>query len=63
MIAIVAKVNGGTKKMTRAICSVLIMTLQLGYIIHRAQHAGDNELVEGYTLVVQTVVESLSNVL
>lgn len=63
VIAIVADVKGGAEEMARTVSSILVMSLQLRHIVHAAQHTGDDELVEGNALDIETVVESLSDVL
>ena len=63
MIAVVADVEGGAKEVARAFGGVRIMALQLGYVVHGAQHAGNDELVERYAFIIQAVVECLSDVL
>ena len=63
MIAVVADVEGGAKEVARAFGGIGVVALQLGDVVDGAQHAGDNQLVERYALIIQAVVECLSDVL
>ena len=63
VIAVVADVEGGAEEVARAVGGILVMALQLCHIVHAAQHAGDDELVEGHALDIEAVVEGLPDVL
>ena len=49
--------------MARVICGITVVTLQFLDILHRAHDAGNDELVQGHSLHIETVVERLPNVL
>ena len=63
MIAVIADVKGGSKEVTGTFGSILVVTLQTRNIILGAQNAGDDELLEGNSLDIKTVLESLTDVL
>ena len=63
MVTVVADVNRGTEEMARAFGGIGVVALQLGDVVDGAQHAGDDELVERHALIIQAVVECLSDVL
>ena len=62
VVAVVADVEGGAEEVARTVGGILVVTLQPSHIVHGAKHAGDNELVEGNSLGIETVEEGLSDV-
>ena len=63
VIAVVADVESGAVEVARVVRSIAVVALQTGYVFLGAQHAGDDELVQGHTLHVEAVVERLTDVL
>ena len=63
LIAVVADIESGAVEVARVLCGIAITAAQLHDIILRTEHAGDNDLVEGNALHIETVEESLSDVL
>ena len=49
--------------MARVVRSIAVVTLQTSHVVLGAQDAGDDELVQGHTFHIKTVVERLANVL
>ena len=63
LVTVVADVEGGAEEVAGAVGGVLVVALQTGDVVHRAQHAGDDKLIEGHSLDIKAIVESLSDVL
>ena len=63
LIAVVADIEGRAVEMTGVLGGIAVTATQLHHIVLRTKHAGDNQLVEGHTLHVETVEERLADVL
>ena len=62
-IAVVCDIKRSAIEMTAVLCGITVFTFQLRHIISRAQHTGDNDLMQRYLFHLQTVKEISSNVL
>ena len=63
LVTVVADVESGAEEVAGAVGGVLVVALQTGDVVHRAQHAGDDKLIEGHSLDIEAIVEGLSDVL
>ena len=63
LIAVVADIERRAVEMAGVLGGITVTATQLCDIVLRTEHAGDNQLVEGHTLHIETVEERLADVL
>ena len=63
LVAVIADIESGAIEMTRILRSITITPTELHDILLGAEHAGDDDLMQGHTLHVETIEERLPNIL
>ena len=63
LVAVVADVEGGAVEMAGVLRGIAVAPTELRHVLLGTEHAGDDDLMEGHALDVETVEESLSDVL
>ena len=63
LVAVIADIESGAIKMTGILRSITITPTEFHHILLRAEHAGNNDLMQRHTLYVETIEECLPNIL
>jgi len=63
LITVITNIYRGAIEVTGVFCGIAIMAAQLGHILLRTEHAGHDETMQGHTFYLQTVKESLTDIL
>ena len=63
LIAVVADVEGRAVEMTGVLRRITVTPTEFRHVLLRAEHAGNNDLMQRYTLHVETIEERLPNIL
>ena len=63
LITVITDIYCCAIKVARILSSITVMTAQLGHILLRTEHAGHDETMQGHAFYLQTVKESLTDIL
>ena len=63
LIAVITDVEGGAVEMAGVLGGIAVAPAELHHIVLRAQHARDDEFMEGHTFHVEAVEERLTDIL
>ena len=63
LVSVVADVEGGAVEMAGVLRGIAVAPTELRHVLLGTEHAGDNDLMQGYALDVEAVEECLADVL
>ena len=63
LITVITNIYRGAIEVTGVFSGIAIMTAQFGHILLRTEHAGHDETMQGHAFYLQTVKESLTDIL
>ena len=63
LVTVVAYIEGSAIEMAGVLSGIAVATTELGHIVLRTEHTRNDDLMERYALHIETVEESLTNIL